>query len=96
MFCLRYSHAIRKRRRYLIYFSISLLTEDVDINKKIINDTNIVKNAIYNIDKIYSQIKKNEIAPKTDYLFGNMKDDKEKNIKKIQGMNNLANVIIRK
>ena len=96
IFCLRYTHPVRKRRRYLIYFAISLLTEPINIEQNIINDTSIVRNALLNIDKIYAQIKKNEVAPKTDYLFGNLKNDKDKNIKKIQGMNNLVNIIIRK
>ena len=94
-FCLRYSSAVRKKRRYIIYFAISLLTQAVSLSTKIVHDTSIAQNAVKNIDKIYKQIKVNEVAPKTSYLFSGTTNDKKKNMEKINNMGNLANIIIR-
>ena len=71
IFCIKYTSGVTKRRRFLIYFAISLLTETVDLTSEIISDEN--KDAIQNIVKkidnvVYRQIKKNEESPNTDYL----------------------------
>ena len=94
IFCVRYTDSVRKKRRFLIYFAISVLCEPVNLNTQIISKSNIVKSALNNIDKIYLEIKKNECSPKTAYLFQNIKD-KSKNLKKIQGMDTFTNIIIR-
>ena len=70
----------------------------MDLSIKIIKNTNDVENIVDKINLIYKQIKKNEIAPKTDYLFNNSFTNKnfEKTIEKIDKMNSLGNIIIRK
>lgn len=78
IFCIKYTTAAAKKRRYLLYFAVSLITQTVPTNIELINDKKIVQNIIDRIDTIYKQIKKNEIAPKTDYLFNNL--DKERKL----------------
>ena len=79
--------------RFLIYFAITLLCKSVVLKKNIINKKNIKNTSIViqNINKIYSEIKKNEIAPKTDYLFHGTKKDKIK--KSMEQMNKLNQMI---
>ena len=58
MFCLRYKPGVRKRRKYIIYFSINLLTEPLDNKIPIIKNTQEIENIKSKINIIYKQIKK--------------------------------------
>lgn len=78
LFCLKYTTAAAKKRRYLLYFAVSLLTQPVPTNIELIHDKKTVQSIIDRIDTVYKQIKKNEVSPKTDYLFNNL--DKARNL----------------
>lgn len=78
IFCVKYTTAASKKRRYLLYFAVSLLTQHVPTDIELIKDKKIVQNIIDRIDTIYKQVKKNEESPKTDYLFNNLV--KERNL----------------
>jgi hypothetical protein len=69
LFCVKYTTAACKKRRYMLYYAVGLLTETVSANVEIISDKLVLQNVIDKIDEVYKQIKKNEQAPKTDYLF---------------------------
>ena len=92
LFCLRYKPGVRRRRKYLIYFGINLLTEPLDNTIPIIKNEKIIENIISKINVIYKQIKKNEIRPDTDYLFNNSmtNNNLEKTINKLEKMNALT------
>lgn len=92
IFSIKYTTAASKRRRYLIYFAIALLTEPVPMNIELINNKAMVESVVSKIDDIYSQIKKNEESPNTDYLFANLEQqtDLEKSIRQIELMNSLT------
>tara|TARA_B100000902_G_scaffold335447_1_gene335173 strand:- start:707 stop:1777 length:1071 start_codon:yes stop_codon:yes gene_type:complete len=98
IFCLRYKPGVRKRRKYLIYFAINLLTEPLDNTIPIIKNEKIVENITSKINIIYKQIKKNEIRPDTDYLFNNSitNNNLEKTINKLEKMNALVGMVPRK
>ncbi len=94
LFCLKYSRGSFKKRKYLVYFAISLLTENIDLNIDIIKPEHKEKTLVVvgNIDTVYKQIKKNEKAPKTDYLFKNVKAaNLEKTLERLEKMNSLGN-----
>ena len=98
IFCLRYKPGVRKRRKYLIYFAINLLTEPLDNSIPIIKNEKIVENITSKINVIYKQIKKNEVKPDTDYLFNNSitNNNLEKTISKLEKMNALVGMVPRK
>jgi hypothetical protein len=80
IFCIKYTTASCKKRRYLLYFAVALLTEHVQTNIEVITNKEIVKTVVSKINEVYKQIKKNEESPNTEYLFANL--DKKKNFEK--------------
>jgi predicted HAD superfamily phosphohydrolase len=59
------------------------------MNIAIITHPEKIEAIVLKIDSIYKEIKKNEVSPKTDYLFTNLnKTNLEKTIEKIELINN--------
>jgi len=90
LFTLKYTSGCNRKRRYILYFVVSLLCENVNLNEEIMREQQkeVVTNVIKNIDAIYRQIKKNEESPGTDYLFKDVKTSNlEKTIEKLEAMN---------
>ena len=61
LFILKFTKSTPKKRRFILYNCISILTENVNYNIPIINDKDIVVNIHNNIHKIYKQVQSNEI-----------------------------------
>ena len=68
-----------------------MLTEPVNNKIPIIENPSSVNQIVKKVNIIYKQIKKNEIKPKTDYLFNNSMTNTnlEKTVKKLDKMNAL-------
>ena len=76
LFCVKYTTASCKRRRYLLYYAIGLLTEPiVSLHVDMMPDRALLETVVNQIDQVYRQIKKNEVGPKTDYLYHNMSSE---------------------
>jgi hypothetical protein len=94
LFCMRYTSGAKKKRRYLLYFAISLLTDSFNTHIEIIENKTIIDNITKKINLIYKEIKKNEQAPATDYLFNGLeKSNREKTFEKLEAMNNMNTII---
>ena len=95
LFCIRYTSGVKKRRKYLLYFAISLLTEKFDPKIDIIENKTTVDNITKKINLIYKEIKKNEQAPVTDYLFMGIekKSNREKSFEKLDVLNGMNTII---
>ena len=64
------------------------------ININIIENKDVVDNVTKKINLIYKEIKKNEIAPATDYLFtGIEKSNREKTFEKLETLNSINTII---
>ena len=97
LFSLRYITGCHKKRKYLLYFVVSLLCENSSLDEEIIRDKQkeIVTNVLKNIDMVYKQVKKNEVSPGTEYLFKDIKTKNlEKTIEKLEAMNTFGETFI--
>jgi hypothetical protein len=74
LFCIRYNAAAKRKRIYLLYFAVSLLTERYEVKNDVIQNKESIEVIKKQIDAIYKEIKKNEIVPvaplNTNYMFG--------------------------
>ena len=89
LYCIGYTGiTLYSKRKYIIYCAITYLFFPESSNTVMIPEhvKRTVSSAISNIDKIYTQIKKNEQSPKTDYLFTNISKTKrlEESIQKMK------------
>jgi hypothetical protein len=97
IFCLKYVSSVVTKRKYILYFAITILCESPKISGDIIGEKHreIITKVTNKIDQIYKQIKKGEISPGTDYLF---KDSKAINlnntINKIDQLNSFEEMYI--
>ena len=92
MFSIKYSSGVKKRRKFLIYFGISLLTEPVDFNINIISNKTELDAIIKKIGVVYKDVKKKEEAVKTDYLFNGIveRSNLDKTIERLEKMNTIT------
>ena len=99
LFTIKYTTAVSKKRRHLLYTAVSLLTEHVPRDTEIVAKKEIIKTAVANINTIYKDIKKNEETPKTEYLYMGLENDKNKSVaesmRKMEIMNNMVAVEIK-
>ena len=98
LFCIHFSPGCKKKRRYIIYYAIALLTEHVDLQTPLHNSTGVIEKIKKKINLIYRQIKRNEVAPATDYLFNNVHTDNnlKKTIHKLEKMGEMNYILHRK
>lgn len=91
IFSIKYTTASCKKRRYLLYFAVALLTEPVPSNIEVMNNKPLIQSIIDKINSIYKQIKKNEDSPNTDYLFANLQKENtfEKSMMKMDLVNSM-------
>ena len=95
IFSLKYTNAIPKKRRFIIYFAISLLTDSVPVDEDIIREKEKVSQLVEQIDNIYKQVKKNEHSPNMDYLFSSLnRSNLDKTIEKLERMNTFGESFI--
>jgi|MDTG01.4.fsa_nt_gb hypothetical protein len=81
LFCIKYTTPVIKKRRYIIYYAINLLTENINFDIDIVHDKKYVEQVLNRSLNIFKQIKKNEESPGVDYLFNNV-NTKQKNLEK--------------
>jgi hypothetical protein len=97
LFTLKYTSGCHKKRKYILYFVVSLLCENVNLYDEIIRkeQQEIVGNVLKKTDLVYKQIKKNEESPGTEYLFKDVKaSNLEKTIEKLEKMNTFGETFV--
>jgi len=100
LFSLKYTYTVKKKRRYLLYFAVELVTENVPTHIDILDsgEKTIVDNVVKKINFIYKNIKKNEKKSHSDYLLMNLPSEKrsnaEKTLEKLGKMDTISESII--
>ena len=98
LFCIHFAPSQVKKRKYLLYFAVSILTEYVDVSIPVYTNEAVIEKVKNKINIIYKQVKKNEQAPNTAYLFNNSfsGNNLEKTIEKLDILKRCSNIITRK
>jgi hypothetical protein len=89
IFSIKYSSGVKKRRKFLIYFAVSLLTEPLDLTIEIIGNKKELDAIIQKIGVVYKDVKKNEESLNTDYLFNGVaeRSNLDKTVERLEKMN---------
>ena len=89
LFCIGFTPSIKKKRRYIIYYAISLCCDKCSMNIEISSNKTLIEHVVNKCNIIYKELKKNEDSPKTDYLFMQKKGEKTNSEKTMQRLEQL-------
>lgn len=85
LFCIRYTTSTCKKRRYILYFAVGLLIDNVKTNIELSTDKSVVKKVVDKINCIYNQVKINEDYSTNRSVGRNEKKKRiEESIKKLE------------
>jgi len=98
LFCLKFTPSSPKKRRYLIYYAVAILTESWNSTLDMIQDKVLLTTVVNKINTIYAQIKKNEETPNLDYMFAfssdlNKAQKVEKSIMQMEMIGNIDSAL---
>ena len=92
VFIIKYKSTCRTKRKYIIYYAFSILTDNINFDIALINESNKdkIKVIVEKIDNVYRDIKKNEETPADDpdNPFKPKKSNIQKTIEKMEIMSN--------
>ena len=83
IFCIRYSGGVKRKRRFLIYFAVALLTEPIDLGIEMITNKEQIDFIVKKINLVYKDVKKNELTNSSDTIKKTDKNEDEKDHKQI-------------
>jgi hypothetical protein len=90
IFSIKYTSGVKKKRRFILYFAINLITENVDYDINIISNKTQIDAIMKKIGGVYKDVKKNEITLGDDYLFlGVERTNLDKTIERLEKMNEI-------
>ena len=99
LYCLRFTSGVRRKRRFLLYFAVAVVSDPFDVTMPLFTDQTPIDRARANINLIYAQVKKNEVSPNMSYLFTGGVDDGrnlERSIAKMEKISSMGPFIPRK
>jgi hypothetical protein len=101
IFCIKFTPGVKRRRRFIVYFAISLLADPVDFTLDMLTlpQKKQVEKVVEKIHIVYKDVKKNEIIPEEDVIMNTdgmtvVKKEKtnlDKTIERLEKMNQIMN-----
>ena len=89
IYSIKYTSGVKKRRKFLIYYAISVLTDPIDLTIDIIANKKELDAIIQKIGIVYKDVKKNEESLNVDYLYAGVeRSNLDKTIERLEKMNN--------
>ena len=89
LFCIGFTPSIKKKRRYIMYYAISLCCDQCSMSIEICSNKTLIEHVVNKCHIIYKDLKKNEEAPKTDYLSMPNKEKKTNSEKTMERLEQL-------
>ena len=90
LFCVKYTSNTFKKRRYILYFAVSLLVDTVNNDINISDDKDMLQIVVNKTNIAYEQLKENEEMVKTySDNYNDAKKNIDKSLKKLEIMDNL-------
>lgn len=74
LFCIHYTSGCAKKRRYLLYFAVQILTETVDFRVEMISNKLMIERILKNIENVYQVIKNGEHGANMNYLYHSLNE----------------------
>jgi len=94
LFCMKFTPASIKKRIYLLYFAVSIVTEPFLRNIPMIPNKQLLETTTAQINNIYKQIKKSEVSPKSEYLFAglhtNDNQNRQRSLQQMELLNSIS------
>lgn len=91
LFCLKYTPAATKRRRYILYYAVGVIIDIVKIDIEISNDKATLHNVVNNTDLVYKQLKCNEeIVTYHSQSFNDKKKNLECSVRRLELMDSIS------
>jgi hypothetical protein len=101
IFCIKFTSGVKRRRRFIVYFAISLLADPVDFTIEILSlsQKKQVEKVVEKIHIVYRDVKKNEIIPEEEIIMNTdgmsvVKPERtnlDKTIERLEKMNQIMN-----
>ena len=101
IFCIKFTSGVKRRRRFIVYFAISLLADPVDFTFEMLtlSQKKQVEKVVEKINIVYRDVKKNEIIPEEEIIMNTdgmtvVKPERtnlDKTIERLEKMNQIMN-----
>jgi hypothetical protein len=101
IFCIKFTSGVKRRRRFIVYFAISLLADPVDFTFEMLtlSQKKQVEKVVEKIHIVYRDVKKNEIIPEEEIIMNTdgmtvVKPERtnlDKTIERLEKMNQIMN-----
>jgi len=89
LYCISYTPGVKRKRRYIVYHAVSACCDTIPSGTALVSNKSLVQQVVENCHMVYKDLKKNEEAPSTDYLFNHNTGEKSNSEKTMDRLERL-------